>query len=348
VPALEGAESVAVSRDGKNVYVASYKANALVVLERAQGGGLLRTLAGTGSCVSYGGAHGCAAGTALKGANSVAISRNGRSVYVASYRSDAVAIFDRNAGSGALTQKAGRSGCVSEEGTGGACTRAKALDAPESIIVSPDGRNVYVLSDKSNAVTVFDRRADGGLELKHGLRGCISEDGTHDGDGTARCADGAGLNIRDGANAIALSPDGTNVYVAANDSGAVAILDRDATGALSQDRVSGCWSDKRRDRCRVSSSLAGAATVSVSPDGRHVYVGSFEADAIVIFERDAHSGALTRKPGRAGCWAMGPGREGCAMAKALNGVYSVTVSPDGKNLYVAAYMADALSIFDRR
>lgn len=58
--------------------------------------GLLTQLAGTAGCVSKTGTLGaCADGTALNGAASVAVSRDGKHVYVASFDSDAVAAFAR-------------------------------------------------------------------------------------------------------------------------------------------------------------------------------------------------------------------------------------------------------------
>ena len=94
--------------------------------------------------------------------------------------------------------------------------------------------------------------------------------------------------------------------------------------------------------------LAGAASVTISPDGRNVYVGSYLSDAVVTFDRDTHDGALARKPGPSGCAATDGTIDDCATASALDGVSSVAVSPDGKNVYVTANDADALSIFDRR
>jgi DNA-binding beta-propeller fold protein YncE len=348
VRALAAAEGVEVSPDGQNVYAVSEDDDAVVVFDRDRSNGTLRQKQGTEGCISEDGSSGCADGTALEGAGALAISENGRSVYVASYGSNAVAVFDRDARSGALTQKAGRTGCASESGTGGACTNAKALLEPQAVTVSPDGHSVYVLSDASNAVAVFDRDPGGGLELKRGLAGCISDDGTPY-DGASRCVDGAGLQVDDGSNAVVVSPDGGNVYVASHTSGAVVVLDRDtSTGALSQDRVHGCFSYDGSDGCEVTPSLNGAAAVAISRDGRNVYVGSYVSDAVVTFDRNIHTGVLKRKPGPTGCAAVDRTADDCATASALGGVSSVAVSPDGKNVYVTSKDADALSIFDRR
>ena len=163
--------------------------HAVVVFDRDSRTGTLRQKRGSKGCISQDGAHGCANGTALQGAGSVAVSRDGRNVYVASHGSNAVAVFDRDA-SGALTQKVGPAGCASDSATRGDCTKAKALLNPQSVTVSRDGRSVYVLSEGSNALTVFDRDPRGRLKLKRGLRGCLSDDGTPY-RGASRCVDSA-------------------------------------------------------------------------------------------------------------------------------------------------------------
>ena len=64
------------------------------------------------------GAGPCADGHGLDCATAVAVSPDGKSVYVASASSDAVARLNRNTTTGAITQPAGTAGCVSETGAG--------------------------------------------------------------------------------------------------------------------------------------------------------------------------------------------------------------------------------------
>ena len=73
-------------------------------------------------CISESGTEGkCRKGRALEEASDVALAPGGRSVYVASFESAGVAILDRNPATGALRQKHGNAGCISENGTGPAC-----------------------------------------------------------------------------------------------------------------------------------------------------------------------------------------------------------------------------------
>ena len=109
--------------------------------------------------------------------------------------------------------------------------------------VSPDGRNVYVATGfdrriegpgaqdggfDASGVAVFARNAtSGGLRQLAGRAACVSERPT-----ASACADGRAL---EGALAVRVSRDGTNAYVAASASNALAVFARDAaTGGLKQ------------------------------------------------------------------------------------------------------------------
>src|SRR5688572_28219715 len=93
--ALEGAAAIAVSPDGTSAYVASSSDDAVAVFDRGADGTLVQE-PGAAGCISESGAGRCRDGTALDGATSVAVSPDGRSVYVTSFGSDAVAVFDRS------------------------------------------------------------------------------------------------------------------------------------------------------------------------------------------------------------------------------------------------------------
>lgn len=92
----------------------------------------------------------------------MAVSRDGKSAYVASYFSDSLTVFDR-AATGTLTQRSGQAGCITEFPKAlptGACDYGTPLKGAASVTVSPDGNSVYVASAISDAVAVFDREND--------------------------------------------------------------------------------------------------------------------------------------------------------------------------------------------
>ena len=117
-----------------------------------------------------------------KVAQRIEVSPDGKNVYVVSVNSHAIAIFDRDTVTGALTQKPGVLGCVSDDGSGGACTDGSQLVYVTQAAISPDGKNLYAvagLTGSSIALTIFDRSTiTGEISQKAGTAGCISYTGT--------------------------------------------------------------------------------------------------------------------------------------------------------------------------
>src|ERR687896_319147 len=99
------------------------------------------------------------------------------------------------------------------------------------------------------------------------------------------------------------------------------------TGDLTQKPgVAGCWSAV--GLCSPGTALAGARSVTVSPDGLSAYAASQGGSAVAVFDR-AVDGALTQKAGAAAC-VSDSGAAPCLDGTALGGAFEVTVSPDGR------------------
>ena len=107
------------ARTGRHAYVASYGSHGIAVFRRERRTGHLEQLPGRRGCVRHEGGEFCRAGRAMGGPVSIAVSADGRNVYVASAGSDALSIFSRNQRTGVLTQLPGGSGCVSQRPGGG-------------------------------------------------------------------------------------------------------------------------------------------------------------------------------------------------------------------------------------
>ncbi len=268
--ALAGAHSVTVSPDGKSVYVSSFTGpvNAVARLNRSTTTGAISQPAGAAGCVSETGAGPCGDGHGLGVPTGLAVSPDGKSVYVASRGSDAVARFNRNSTTGAISQPAGAAGCVSDEGAG-PCANGHGLEQPSSVAVSPDGKTVYAAALVNDAVVRFQRNTTTGAIVQPGdLPGCVSESGA------GNCFNGHGL---DGASSVAVSPDGKSVYVASRDSDAVARLNRSTTtGAISQPAgAAGCVSETGAGPCGDGHGLLPTpSSVAVASDGKSVYAAS--------------------------------------------------------------------------
>ena len=76
----------------------------------------------------------------------VAVSPDGKSVYGTSSDSS-VLTFDRDTNTGALAQKPGTAGCVSNDGSGGTCAVGNGITDRGRVVVSPDGKSVYTVMD---------------------------------------------------------------------------------------------------------------------------------------------------------------------------------------------------------
>src|ERR1019366_1341696 len=193
---LIGANAVAVSPDGRSIYVTA--APGYITHFFAAPGGQL-TYDGCVSNDGSGGLCGDAPGTPLSGAESVAVSPDGRSVYVASATSGTITHFFAAPG-GQLTYD----GCISNDGSGGRCADAPGspFTSATSVAVSPDGNSVYVASPDAGMVSTLAAAPGGQLTYS----GCISADGSN-----GQCTDAPGTSLN-GVTRVAVSPNGNSVY----------------------------------------------------------------------------------------------------------------------------------------
>jgi DNA-binding beta-propeller fold protein YncE len=335
-----GSRAIAISPDGKNVYVASSSSDAITVFRRNQKTGVLSQPSGAAGCVAVGGADGCGSAIGLDGPNSVAISTDGRSVYATSRDSGSVAVFHRSSRTGALQQLPGPEGCI----TGlpqpiPVCAGGRALVGPDVVVLSPDGNNVYVGSFFGNAVASFARSpATGGLTQLSGTAGCVAEGGA------SGCAPGIALGAPEG---MAVSANGASVYVATALSNAVVTLNRDAsTGALTQaTNGSGCIVNAALTGCTLGVQVSGANAIAVSPRQGTVYATSLFSNSVTSFA-PVSAGGLAQLPGTSACLVY-LRAVGCSFGRALVAPEGIAVSPDGRSVYTAAFVSGAIDVLNR-
>ena len=167
------------------------------------------------------------------------------------------------------------------------------------------------------------------LGLMVGLQGIKSAEAAKEIPFIGAVYDGAGL---DGAASVAVSPDGQHLYVAGQNDDTVAVFSRNGTtGALILVEV-------QRDGVNGVDGLDGVYSVTVSPDGQHLYVASRYDNAVAVFNRNGTTGALS---------FIEMQKDGVDGVDGLNGAISVTVSPDGQHLYVTGIFDDAVAVFSR-
>lgn len=334
-----GSNAIAISADGRDVYVASSTSDAIAVFRRNTRTGRLNQARGDAGCIAARGAAGCARAVGLEGPTSVAISPDGRNVYATSVTSDSITIFRRNPKTGALAQPTDSTGCIAALATP-RCATARALRAPDVVAVSPDGTSVYVGSFDGNAILVFARSPSSGtLRQLAGSAGCLAEQPI------AGCAIGLAMAAPEG---IAISSDGKNAYVAAAGSSALDALARDpSTGALTQATDgSGCIANSPLSGCSIGRQLAGADAVTVSPDGQDVYTTAALSNSVASFARTASTGQLAQPVGTTGC-AIYVLAVACSLGRTLIDPEGLAVSPDGANVYTAAFASGAIDVLAR-
>ena len=168
-----------------------------------------------------------ATGTGLSQTQGIAVSPagTGNYVYTIASQDDAIAEFLRGSG-GSLTQI----GCIADRSaTDSSCTNpaATGLVDPEAIAISPDGRTVYVAAEDAHGIgdiAVFTCGANGTLTPYSDTDPCIAENTGQTPDGEASdCDDQSVLTGSNFPIALAVAPNGDNVYVGDADGKAVRV-----------------------------------------------------------------------------------------------------------------------------
>lgn len=317
-------DQVVVSSDGTRVYVAASDSDSLVVYnrDRVTGDLTFNESLVNGGMDTFGGTI-----TGLDGASNVIVSADGRHIYVASEVDRTVAFFVLHEGDNQLT-------FISStlfDGAGDVFN----IDLPSSMAFSPDETVLLVSSESGNLVAQFEVAENGDLTLE----GLLTDGGLDSGSNTI---DGLG-----GASSIAISPDGRHMYVTGATDNAIAVFTGDSSGLNAMSSlplyVETLTNGGLDGASNIISGLAGASSVAVSPDGRFVYATGETSNSIAAFGRNPQTGRLTFIESLTD---SGVDSDSNMIEELLNPA-SVTVSPVGNRIYVAASGSDAVSVFGR-
>src|SRR3954447_5907056 len=223
--------------------------------------------------------------------------------------------------------------CISGSAVTG-CTdisaTTNAFSSAESVAPSADGKNLYVSGD----ATVYNMSLDvAGAPL---FGDCVTTRTA-----TTGCTDLSATNAAFGAlENVAISPDGGNVYLAAQGGGLSTMTRNATTGTLTFDSciasfaTAGCT-----DISATNGALTGLDAVTVSQDNRSVYTAGGGTAAHLV--RTPGSGALTP----ADCLSHGI-VTGCtdlsASTSGFSDLQELTLSPGGESAYAASEDTDTL------
>ncbi len=294
---LAGAAAVAVAPDGAHLYVAAFIDDAVTIYARNAATGALTYIGAV--------ADGVAGADGLDGAGDLEASPDGAYLYVAGSIENAMAVYARNAATGALTLVE-----VERDGVGG----VDGLERVSASSLSPDGRQLYVTGRFDDAVSVFTRDAATGkltwLEThRDGLAGV---------DGLAGAAD------------VVASRDGRHVYVAGADDSAIAIFARDpATGALT-------FVERLADGIATTDGIGGIAALAIQPSGRTLVAAGSADDAVASFARDPITGHLA---------LVQVERNGFDGVTGLDAPSGIALDPLGRYTAATAIGSDSLALF---
>ena len=186
-----------------------------------------------------------------------------------------------------------------------------ALISVSNTLLSEDGKYLYLTANESNYIYVY-RISDSKDFLTY--IGKINES--------------LGL-----LSSIKITPDGNHIYAASKNKNRLSGFTRNPdSGSLSligylEDNVYGV------------DGLQGISDLSISPDGNHIYAAANSEDSLSVFVRNHETGSLRY---------IGYVKNGIGGVKGLEGINSVDISPNGKQVYVTGQESRSLVTFIRQ
>jgi 6-phosphogluconolactonase (cycloisomerase 2 family) len=241
------------------------------------------------------------------------------------------------------------------------------LDHVQAVAASPDGRSLYAVSSREDSVAVFNARSLGLRECftgnaklrRHGRQPCklFPHPGTED-----------ALTGFNGVHFVTVSPDGRSVYTVSGDDSIGTFTRNRSTGALTyKGCITGATGPNSTGRTHVctpiptatpvtegtDSGLSGPASLTVSPDGRFVYVAARGDAAVTTFARSpdgslSYRGCLTGAAAgfQSACTPIAD-PAGNPTASILGSVNRLVISRDGSSLYATTPKSSSLAEFRR-
>jgi 6-phosphogluconolactonase (cycloisomerase 2 family) len=290
---LAGATSLSVSPDGRHAAAAAFQAKTVVLLARNAKTGKL-----TQSDVVHDGENGLKLAFPIQ----AAFSPDSRFVYVLDDETGAIVAFRISDTKLVLSSvDEGKDGCYS---------------GARGIAFHPDGKTVFVASDRAGTLAVAERDADSGKT--HVVQVIKDDEGE--------------VHGLAGAMGVVLSSDGRFVYTSAgrfrgDDAVSVFQVGADRRLIFAQEFINGSGQFQ---------GFEGGNHLAISSDGLNVYAAASRSHSIACFRRHPVTGRLTYLE------TIPDGGAGGEL-----GATAASVSPDGKFVYVSTEDQKSSSVFAR-
>ncbi len=184
--------------------------------------------------------------------------------------------------------------------------------------LTTDGKHLYVAAYGDNSITLFHPMPDGTLKYKVTYKD-----------------DQGGIDGLKGCIAVVLSPDNKFVYGIGLSEHAFAVFSRNETDGKLE------YLTSYKNNTAGITGMFSPSALACSGDGKHIYVTAMQTGgALLVFERDPATGLLTyietQKNGVNGISGL-----------TLRAAAYVLVSADGKFVYTASLLDNAINVFSR-
>ena len=253
VPGLAGAQGMAMDPDSRHLYVAGSFSSSIARFVRQSDGTLSfaeRVVGGENGVID------------LDRIRDLAMTPDGEQLLGVSFESNALVVFNRDNDLGSDTF--GQLSFVQSQ-------RSSIGARPMALVISPDGAHAYVAGENSNSLAVLRRVTDPSSSAFGQVQPLdILTSGS------------GGVEFMNGPRDVVVSPDGKRIYVAAQNSNAVLVFDRDLNAGGARFGIPNLV-EVRRNNVRGVAGLRQTRAVAVSVDSRNVYAVGFGDDALASF-----------------------------------------------------------------
>ncbi len=308
IAGLESVQDVSVTADGKHVMTTASGTGGktLTAFKRRQPDPQFSFIEAELNGVNDSGDTGDTV-NGLLDASAITISSDGKHVYALGLADNSVAVFDRNKTKGSTAATRQEHLSFNTHYTDGVDGVTHITDG-DSIALTADGNFLYIGSSNQSTLAVFARMADGTLNYVTSYQHTI--------------------NVTDGLlgiNAIVTDSSNQHLYIAGRFEASIAHYTIQGNGSLS-------LIDTVANGDIGVSGLAGARSLVISPDGKHIISANSIDDSVVVLTRDPMNGEINFLQQVAGVG---------------NQPMDIAISPDGEHVYVVAANDHRLTVLKR-